>query len=158
MADGTDAVLFAQHLLVASGIDASVLPFPLLDIVSVTEVFCVKAVIATIDYANARRLLAVSVHRMTVPQEALVVHLAQALSLHWLSAAFFGAFRKLDPLPRFDGRELGPAHPLRIVRLAQSARLMRPRASLKLANCRHKKPLSASDVVSLYRGEFFFKH
>lgn len=99
MADGADAALGVQHILVALSVDASVLPFALLDIVSVTEVFCVKVVIATIDYANARRLLAVSVHRMTVPQEALVVHLAQALSLHWLSAAFFSAFRKLDPLP-----------------------------------------------------------
>ena len=139
MADGADAVLFAQHLLVAGGIDASVLPFPLLDIVSVTEVFCVKVVIATVDYANARRLLAVSVHRMAIPQEALVVHLAQALGLYRICAAFFGAFRKLDPLPRFDGRELGPAHPLRIVRLAHSARLMRPRATIELTNCRHKK-------------------
>jgi hypothetical protein len=33
MADGADTLLGVQHLLVASGIDASVLPFALLDVV-----------------------------------------------------------------------------------------------------------------------------
>jgi hypothetical protein len=139
MADCADAALGVQHVLIASGINAGRLPFALLRIMRMAKVFGVKVIVATIYRANARRLFAVGVSGVAVAQETLVVHLAQALSLHWLSAAFLGAFRKLDPLPRFNGRELGPAHPLRIVRLAHSARLMRPRASLKLANCRHKK-------------------
>jgi hypothetical protein len=36
---------------------------------------------------------------MAIPQEALVVHLAQALGLYGICAPIFGALRKLDPLP-----------------------------------------------------------
>ena len=95
VADGADAALGVQHLLIALSVDASVLPFALLGVMRMAKVFGVKVVIATIDYANARRLLAVSVLSVAVAQETLVMRFAQPLGFNWLSAAFFGAFRRL---------------------------------------------------------------
>jgi hypothetical protein len=76
MADGADAALGVQHVLIARGINAGVLPFALLGVMRMAKVFGVKVIVATIYHANARRLFAVSVFGVTVTQEALVVGLA----------------------------------------------------------------------------------
>ena len=88
-----------QHLLVAGSIDASMLPFALLDIVSMAETLSVCVVVARFNCAGLCGRCAVAVHGVAMPQEALVVHLAQAFGLDRLSAIILGAFRKLDPLP-----------------------------------------------------------
>ena len=95
MADGADAVLFAQHLLVALCVDARSFPFALLGVMRMAKVFGVKVVIATVYYANARRLLAVGVSGVAVAQETLVMRFAQPLGFNWLNAAFFNTLRRL---------------------------------------------------------------
>jgi hypothetical protein len=76
VADGADAALGVQHLLVALSVNASVLPFALLGVMRMAKIFGVKVVIAITYHADASRALAVSVLSVAVAQETLVVRLA----------------------------------------------------------------------------------
>jgi hypothetical protein len=59
------------------------------------KVFGVQDVVAAIDQALLRRLLAVAIPSVAVAQQPLVVHLAQPFGLHRFGAAILNALGRL---------------------------------------------------------------
>jgi hypothetical protein len=147
VANCADTLLGVQDVLIARGINAGVLPFALLDVVSVAKTFGVGVVAARLDGAGLCGRSAVSIHGVSMSQQALVMHLAQAFGLNRLIAAIFNTLWRLISDAHLDGADRRDATlKLHVMRLAIAARFMRTIAAVHCAGLvffAHKKaPLS----------------